>query len=54
MQSTVTIKIAAISFIAENCMDGLIWPKYNLWINNYPKDKTDAPTLERKLYLQVI
>jgi len=35
-----TIKLGAISHIAENCMDGNIWPKYNLWIYNYTKDKT--------------
>lgn len=38
-----TIKIAAISHIAENCMDGHIWPKYNVWVNNYTKDRTDTP-----------
>ena len=38
-----TLKLAAISYIAENCMDSYIWPKYNLWIYNYTKDNISTP-----------
>lgn len=38
-----TVRLDAIACIAENCMDGNIWPKYNLWVNQYSKNKTEHP-----------
>ena len=34
-----TAKIKSIENIVENCWDGNVWPKYNLWIYNFCREK---------------